>query len=238
MLPSIIDVARENHLIFNERTLNKKEVMVKCPFCHMDTHKPKKFYLSLNEEKNCFKCWHCKEYGGVLQFESLITGTPYQEVRQKYFGDKKKVYHPAELLSPKQLKAIDWAEIKRKHQEEYKASLEQVIADWKSHVHENCILAFAKFLIGIETQKYQLVIENIQKQAEEAQIPSLLEDVLNMYSSSEWKAWALEAREIAGVAYKTAKLENNGLANGLMYVLFAFNKYIQSQKSKNKRRVG
>lgn len=237
MLPSIIDVARENHLIFNERTLNKKEVMCKCPFCHIDAGNPKKFYLSLNEEKNVFKCWFCKEYGGVLQFESLITGIPYPEVKQKYFGDKKKVYHPAELLSPKQLEAVNWAEIKRKHIEEYKSSLEQVIADWRSHVHNNRILAFAKLLMGIQTGKYQLVVEIIQKQAENAQIPDLLDDVLTMYSSSEWKDWALEARAIAAAAYRTAKQEDNGLANGLMYVLFAFNQYTQSQKSKNKRRL-
>lgn len=237
MLPSIIDIARENQLVFNERTLNKKEVMCKCPFCQMDADNSKKFYLSLNEEKNVFKCWYCKEYGGVLQFESLITGTPYQEVKQKYFGDKKKAYHPAELLSPKQLEAIDWAEVKRKYHEEYKSSLEHIIADWNAHVYENRILAFAKLLIGIQTKKYQIVIENIKKQAEDAEILSLLDDVLNMYSSSEWKDWALEARDIAGAAYKTAKQENNELANGLMYVLFAFNQYTQSQKSKNKRRV-
>lgn len=238
MLPSIIDVARENQMTFNERTLDKKEVMCKCPFCMQDSNIPKKFYLSLNAEKNVFKCWYCKEYGGVLMFESLITGKPYDEVKRKYFGEKKKKYHPAELLSPKQLEAIKWAEIKRKQQEEYKRSLEQVLADWKDYVRENRILAFAKLLIGLETMKYQLVIENIKKQAENSQIPNLLDDVLRMYSSCEWEDWAIEARRIAGTAYKTAKLENNGYSNALFYVLFAFSHYNQSQKTKVDRRVG
>lgn len=238
MLPNIVDVARENHLTFNERSLNKKEVMCKCPFCLEDSNKPKKFYLSLNTEKNVFKCWYCKEHGGVLQFESMITGDSYEEVKLKYFGDKKKEYHPAELLSPKQLEAINWAEIKRQQQEEYKRSFEKVIADWKAHVRSQRILAFAKLLIGIESKKYQLVCQNIKKQAEDAEIPSLLDDVLTMYSSCEWKDWALEARQIAATALLTARQEDNGLANALIYVVFAFSQYNQSQNTKNNRRVG
>jgi hypothetical protein len=237
VLPSIIDVARENQLTFNERTLKKKEVMCKCPFCLQDANIPKKFYLSFNVEKNVFKCWYCKEYGGVLQFESLITGTSFEEVKKKYFGDKKKNYHPAELLSPKQLEAINWDEIKRNHYEEYKQSLTIVLDDWRSYLRENRIMAFAKLLIGLELGKYQVVIDNIQKQADKAQIPRLLDDVLTMYSSSDWDDWALEAREIAGIAYKTAKRENNELANALFYVLFAFSQYNQKNNS-NKRRVG
>ncbi|WP_019156933.1 hypothetical protein [Robertmurraya massiliosenegalensis] len=237
MLPSIIDVARENQLTFNERSLNKKEVMCKCPFCLADANNPKKFYLSLNPDKNVFKCWYCKEYGGVLQFESLVTGNSYEEVRLKYFGDIKKKYHPAELLSPKQLKAINWDEIKRKHNDEYKRSLENVFADWKAHVHSQRILAFAKLLIGIESKKYQLICENIKKQALDSQVPNLLEDVLEMYSSSEWKSWALEAREIAVSALLIARKENNELANALVYVVFAFSQYNQKNKNDN-RRVG
>lgn len=236
MLPSILDVARENHLIFNKRTLGKKEVTCKCPFCLEDTNKPKKFYLSLNIEKNVFKCWICKEHGGVLQFESMITGKPFDEVKQKYFGFQSRKYHPAERLSPKQLEAINWAEVKRTHYEEYKHSLSKVIADWKLYVQENRILAFSKLLIGIESKKYALVLENIKTQAEKAHIPTLLEDVLKMYSSNKWAKWALDARQIAAIALKTARRENNQLANALIYVLFAYSQY--TQYTKIDRRVG
>ncbi|WP_280618032.1 hypothetical protein [Heyndrickxia oleronia] len=58
LLPSIINVARENNLIINERSLTKKEVLCKCPFCLMDASRPKKFYLSLNPKENIFKCWY------------------------------------------------------------------------------------------------------------------------------------------------------------------------------------
>lgn len=212
--------------------------MCKCPFCLTDANNPKKFYLSINVEKNVFKCWYCKEYGGVLQFESMLTGTSFLEVKQKYFGDQKKKYHPAELLSPKQLEAINWADIKRNYFVEYKESLQVIIADWEAHVRENRILAFSKLLIGIETKKYKLVIDSIKKQAEDAQIHSLLDDILNMYSSSQWKDWALEARKIAGVAYKTSRQENNKFSNALIYVIFAFSQFKQGENFKVKRRVG
>ncbi|MCM3454795.1 polycomb protein [Heyndrickxia oleronia] len=172
-----------------------------------------------------------KESGGVLQFESLLTGKPFTEVKQKYFGHKRKKYHPAELLSPKQLELIDWAEIKRNHFEEYKQSLEEIMTEWNAHVREQRILAFAKLLIGLESMKYQLVVENIQNQSEETQIPSLLNDVLTMYSCRRWEDWALEARIIAGEAYRTAKLENNQMANALIYVLFSFQHYKQHKQS-------
>jgi len=236
LLPSIIDVARENQITFNRRTLKKKEVMCKCPFCLEDANNPKKFYLSLNVEKNVFKCWYCKEYGGVLQFESMITGISFEEVKQKYFGDTAREYHPAERLSPKQLEAINWAEIKRNHYEEYKDSLQKVLADWKAHVRENRILAFSKLLIGIESMKYQLILENIENQAKNAHIPSLLDDVLKMYSSNVWKEWALQAREIARIALMAARAENNELANAIVYVLLAYSQY--NQNTKSDRKVG
>ncbi|MDP4087443.1 MAG: hypothetical protein Q8934_23035 [Bacillota bacterium] len=239
MLPSIVNVAEENGLKINPRTLKQKEVLCKCPFCLADANDPKKYYLSLNLKENIYKCWYCKESGGVLQFESSVTGKPFQEVKEKYFGKNRKKYHPAEMLSPKQLALINWDEVKRNHFEEYKKSLQTVIADWKAHVREQRILAFAKLLIGIETMKYSIVIENIKKQAEDVQIPTLVEDVLSMYSCTQWEEWALEGRIIAGVAYKTAKQESKELENALIYVSLAFYQAINDHsQQKQFERVG
>ena len=202
----------------------------------MDANHPKKYYLSLNPKENIYKCWYCGQSGGVLQFESLLTGCSFKEIKQKYFGSKKKKsYHPADLLSPKQLEAIDWVKIKRNHYKEYKRSLQEVIADWKAYVRQQRILAFAKLLVGIEMNQYQLLTDNIQKQGANAHIPHLLYDVTKMYLSGKWTDWAIEARMIAGIAYKTSKAEDNGLKNALFYVVLAYNEYMVKGSAKNKK---
>ncbi|WP_035723194.1 hypothetical protein [Gracilibacillus boraciitolerans] len=72
LLPNIVEVADSHGLDCNFKTRGKKEVMFKCPFCHADSNK-NRFYLSLNEDKNVFKCWHCKESGGRVEIH-IITG--------------------------------------------------------------------------------------------------------------------------------------------------------------------
>lgn len=219
MLPSIINVATDNNLEFDSKSLNKKEVRCKCPFCRADAHKPKKYYLSLNPRDNVFRCWYCGEKGGVLQFEVKLTGEPYEKVKQKYFGSKKH-YHPAELLSPRQLEKIDLLELK-KDWKQFKRSLKQVHAKWQKFVDQERSKAFAKLLVGLEINKYQLAIELIKKQAEKSEIPSLLDDVLKMYSSSTWEKWAVAGREKALIAYKSAE-QAGDKRKALMYLAFCF----------------
>lgn len=218
MLPSIIEVAQANELIFNKKTLNKKEVRCKCPFCMADANRPKKFYLSLNEEKNVFRCWYCGLKGGVLEFEAKLTGKPYEEIKKKYFGEKK-YYHPAERLSPKQLEKINLLELKKDYKQ-FKKSLDKVEAKWQEFVYKERVKAFAKLLIGIEIEKYQQIVEIIQKQSENSEIPSLLDDVLNMYSSSKWDQWAIEGRKYALIAYKAAE-KTGTKEKALLYLPFA-----------------
>ncbi|HWO74728.1 MAG TPA: hypothetical protein VNM69_02285 [Bacillus sp. (in: firmicutes)] len=217
-MPSIIDVASQYGLTFNPKSLNKKEVTCKCPFCLADANRNDRHYLSLNQHDNVFKCWYCGEKGGVLVFESKLAGKPYDEIKKKYFGEKKK-YHPAEMLSPQQLRKINWADVKRKQHEDFKRSLNQVLADWDAYQYEERRLAFAKLLVGIETFKYQIVIANIRLQAEQTNIPNLLDDVLKMYSSSKWDNWAIEGEYLAKTALSTAEQANDD--NALLYVLFA-----------------
>src|SRR5690625_2018645 len=147
MLPSIVKIAREYDIVINERTIEQKEIRVKCPFCGEDY--PHKFHLSLNIGKNVFKCWNCKENGGVLQFESLVSGKSYNEVRKKYFGSrkKKKAVHPAHRLSPEQLDAIGWRSVKREDFNSFNRSREEVLRDWERYKYEELVKYYAVFLL-------------------------------------------------------------------------------------------
>jgi DNA primase len=143
-LPSIIEIADRAGLECDPRSRNKKEVLYKCPFCLGDANR-RKYKLSLNPVYNVYKCWLCGESGGVLQFEAKLFNLPYDEVKRKY--SKNRNYHPAEMLSPKQLKLISWDEAKRRNHEHYKRSLDEVLRDWKEYEREQKILHFAKLIV-------------------------------------------------------------------------------------------
>jgi len=89
MLPSILDIATNNAIILDSRSLKKTEVRAKCPFCLEDSNNGK-HYLSLNVVDNVYKCWNCKARGGVLDFESQITGQDYEDVKAKYYEGRAK----------------------------------------------------------------------------------------------------------------------------------------------------
>ncbi|MFG0215007.1 hypothetical protein ACFU8X_18025, partial [Brevibacillus porteri] len=72
-----------------------KEVLRKCPFCRADEGKKGKFYLSLNQRDNVFRCWHYGEKGGVCRLESLLTGIPESEITDKYRVKTRRTIHPA-----------------------------------------------------------------------------------------------------------------------------------------------
>lgn len=221
MLPSIIEVADKYGLDCNERTRKQKNVRYKCPFCKGDHDRPKKYYLSLNQNKNIYWCWWCKANGGVLDFEAKISGKSYSEVKEFYFGEKKKrFYHPAETLSPQQLQVIGWYEIKRNNYKQFKRSLEKVYSDWCRYADKERAIAFAKLLVGIKIYKYELVLENIKRQSETVFVETLLEDVLEMYSSDLWTGWAKEGLELGHVALEAAKKAGQ-VQEALMYLLFA-----------------
>lgn len=221
MLPTIIEVADKYGLACNERTRKQKNVRYKCPFCKGDLDQPKKYYLSLNQNKNIYWCWWCKANGVVLAFETNISGKSYTEVKESYFGrNKNRSYHPAEILSPQQLQVIGWDEVKRKDYKQFKRLLEEVYSDWCRYADKERAIAFAKLLIGIKIYKYELVIENIKRQSETVFVETLLEDVLEMYSSDLWTEWAKEGLELAHVALGAAKKAGQ-VQEALMYLLFA-----------------
>jgi len=159
MLPSILEVAREHGLYQDERTLNKKEIRFKCPFCAGDKGKEDKYYLSLNVEDNVFKCWLCDESGGVLKFIALLQGKSVEEVKQDLWGDRKKPQrklHPAERLTPAQLKMLGmkgpgWYALRKRDYALYRRTLNWVWTEWKEFVATEKRDAYMRFYATEDT---------------------------------------------------------------------------------------
>lgn len=204
ILPSIIDIARKHNLIINERTITKKEVLAKCPFCKEDTLNPrkvKKFYLSLNQLDNVFKCWYCKEAGGVIRFISLLEGgTPEKEILDRYRKPRKGNYkpHPVEELSTNQLRKIgykqkpNWKLAREIDFMRYQEMRKRIWDEWKEYVQGRLRYAYQIMVIHISTNNYEKGVQMVKKLEKEIETP-LLDKVLKIYSSSEKPDWAKEA---------------------------------------------
>lgn len=208
-LPNILDVAEENGITINPSTLTKREVLAKCPFCLEDSNK-NKFYLSMNVEINCFKCWYCKASGGVLEFESQLTGIHFQKVKEKYFGKDKKKRHYAEYLSPKQLRMIGWDEYKRKNRSSFLKQRDEVLRDWKAYCHREGVKHFALFMIAAHLpnqKRADLLLEYIQKSCENTGIHLLFSQLTEEFIKEEEDRfeWAKEGTYLAREAWKTSQ---------------------------------
>lgn len=214
-LPSIIDIAGENAIEVNPRTLNKKEVMHKCPFCLGDSNRAGKYFLSLNPEYNVFKCWHCNASGGVLEFESRITGKPFKEVRSKYFTSSNKKAHPAERLSPIQLKKIGWNELKRRDREKFKQKRQEVLQEWQNYERREMVKHFALLMVTAhlddQIERQRQLLEYILRSAVETGIPFLYSKIMEEFikDEDERSAWTIEAIQIARAAWKSCLRERD-----------------------------
>lgn len=212
MLPEILKVAEEYGLTFNPRYHGKKETLCKCTFCDEDSKpgKGNKFYLSLNTQDQVYKCWYCGVSGGVLDFESKLSGLPYNEVREKYFGIRKKPVHPAESLNARQLRLIGWAEYKRKDRNDFKKNRESVLRDWKNYEHEELVKHFALFMViaHIENQaaRQNELLQYVIQSCHKTQIYLLFSRLLAEYvkDEDERTGWAKEGTEIARAAWKAS----------------------------------
>lgn len=209
-LPSIIEVAERAGLELNPRSLNKKEVYAKCPFCIGDANRKGSYKLSLNQQYNVFKCWICGEHGGVLDLESRLTRVPFNEVRAKYFGQKRKVTHPAENLSPTQLKMIGWAECKRRNREDFLKRRAEVLHDWKEYEYNEKVKYFALLMViaHIENQeeRQKELLLYLTKACGESSVRMLFSTIMDEYikEAHERSEWAIEATEIARAAWKVS----------------------------------
>lgn len=211
LLPNIIEVAERNGLIANPKTLKQKEVRYKCPFCNADANKSNKFFLSINEEKNVFKCWYCKEAGGVLKFVSLLEGKSEQdlieEIRLKSGSTYKK--HPAERLTKSQLKLIgylnvDWVKNREFDYQLYRSFREKVWTEWKNYTRERRQFAYQMLVVGLCSGTLKESVESakkIEKQIGENFLDQLLK--LLFKESKGENVFQVEKRacEMAGLSH-------------------------------------
>lgn len=234
MLPDILKIAEEYHLEIDERTRNQKEVLCKCVFCHSSSGK---YHLSLNPEKKIFKCWKCKQSGGVLQFEALLSGKPFNEVREKYFGKRNcKSKHPAYELSPEQLKQIGWHSKKRDSFHSFVKKKEEVLRDWKAYQYEELVKYYAIFLLianypfkELQKKKYQWYLEEIKK----SKVENIDKLIVSAYQEKQDTVWTRKGKKIARLAYKTClETGDEKFINLFPNVLFAI-ELMKYQKATN-----
>ena len=209
MLPSILDIAQQYGLISDPKSYGKKESLFKCPFCKQDSlpENKNKYYLSLNTEINVFKCWYCKESGGVLQFESILSNRPYEEIREKYFGKRRDNIHPAYKLTPKQLEEIGWREKKRQNVRDFQENRDQVIKKWKEYEYEQLVKYYALFTLitHFPIQEHKARYFNwFLEISKESKVNNLAKKVMQQANSQNKTDWAIEGREVALLSYQIA----------------------------------
>ena len=69
----IVDAARRCGIIIDDRTLGRSEVEAKCPFCG---DKSNRYHLSLNTEKDVFRCFLCGETGNSVSLYAKLQSPP------------------------------------------------------------------------------------------------------------------------------------------------------------------
>lgn len=232
MFPSILNIAEKYNLEIDTRTYGKKETFCKCPFCGSSR-------LSLNTTDDVFKCWSCRKAGGVLYFESLLSNQPFEVVREKYFGKRKKNIHPAYKLTANQLKTIGWQQVKRSSFSRFKESKEQVLNDWKKYKVEELIKHYALFLliahypVKEKRREYYKWFLEVMKRSE---IDDLKELIVSEYNNPKSVAWATRGEYLANIAYKsTIQSGDFSLQNVFVNVLLA-NEILKIRNNKDETR--
>ncbi|CAI8949056.1 ZnF_CHCC domain-containing protein [Brevibacillus sp. IT-7CA2] len=202
MLPSIIDIANQHNLTLLPPKATSKEVLGKCPFCRADEGKKGKFYLSLNQRDNVFRCWHCGEKGGVCRLESLLTGIPESEITDKYRVKPRRTIHPAERLTAAQLQLIgfkqkpNWMDMKKRNTDYYKRTRDWVWLEWQEFVKVEKRKAFTILLVAIFENQSPKGMAYVQEREAELGEP-LLNELLQLFSQPKWPQWAIESKHYA-----------------------------------------
>lgn len=144
----------------------------------------------------------------MIHFESLLSNEPYEHIRVKYFGKRKKQTHPAYKLSPNQLKAIGWQEVKRENYETFRKRKNEVIINWEVHEFEELSKHYALFILiehfPKETEKKaynQWFIETCRK----SNVDKLNEKIIQQWKIGKKEKWAEQGLQIARAAYKISK---------------------------------
>lgn len=210
MLPSILGVATQHGLKMNERTSKStKDVRFKCPFCQANDQRNDKFYLSLNTRDNVFKCWACGESGGVLQFMALLENISIEEVKRRLWGSQKapRRLHPAEKLTPAQLRAIGfvgpgWAKLKKQDYTYYRRALQLVWREWQQHVWQVKRLAYMRFLEADTSEQISAICRDCAREIGETPENLLLEFTSAKFAGNKKPDWAKSAEDFITSAGK------------------------------------
>ena len=73
----IVDAARRCGLVLNDRTLGRTEVEASCPFC--GDHGAGKYHLSLNTDKDVYRCNLCGAHGNSVTLYSRVMNVSNRE---------------------------------------------------------------------------------------------------------------------------------------------------------------
>lgn len=214
MLPNILDIANQHAIILDGRTLKKNEVRAKCPFCLEDSHKPNKHYLSLNVIDNVYKCWHCSAKGGVLDFESRLSGESYEKVKAKYFQGRG-ASKPS--LNTRQLEAIGL------DKQMAQVDQQELFAKWKMYEESQLSRWFAEYVVCsyLPQDRAMPLLETISRTCKKSPIRNANERITyEFYKEDSLKsAWAIEGLKIARIAWQMA-LDTNFFDNVVSNVAF------------------
>ena len=85
----IVNAARRCGVAINSRTLHHREVEASCPFCH--DHGPEKYHLSLNTDKDLYRCNLCGAHGNSVTLYARLMGVSNKEAYQA-LSQEGKVY--------------------------------------------------------------------------------------------------------------------------------------------------
>lgn len=176
-LPSILDVAGAYGVEVNPATIARPEVRAKCPFCQADANQPRKYYLSINPDKNVFRCWFCGEAGGVIRFEALLSGQIESEVAERYGLLRRK--HPAERLTARQLRLVgyvqrpEWERIRGRSEVYARRALETVLRQWNAFVRRQVEEARELLELARRTGEMEIAEEIIRARSQQVGVDLL-----------------------------------------------------------------
>ena len=90
----IVDAARRCGLVLNDRTLARTEVEASCPFC--GDHGPGKYHLSLNTDKDQYRCNLCGASGNSLTLYARVKNIANREAFEELTGGSKTYLYPTQ----------------------------------------------------------------------------------------------------------------------------------------------
>jgi hypothetical protein len=199
--PDIVTYATEHGLQLKPRQKNgKDEVYARCPFCNHHN-----FKLSLNPVKNCYRCWHCSEVGGIAKFIASIEGVSEQEVIERYRSKKTRHMHPALKMTHEQRRLIgcaklpDWELMRQRDPEYFKRTLDLLWDTWKAKEQELREDAYTHLYISIITgeieilEKKERVIKLVEEIGRRINVP-ILEQLREAYRTKPDWAKSIERR--------------------------------------------